>query len=324
MILKFVILIIFVNLHSSLGQFVSCSYRIFSNLYSCDLTIQNPNGLNNFASIGGTHLSGMTDNDVRRILRVAGSNTTNFPSIICEKFQSVTRFDMSGINIQAIDEYSFKNCKKLQHLYLENNNIKKVDEKAFNENIDLLVLNFPFNQLSELSENVFKSLQKLVILDIGVNKISDLPQNIFSSLKRLHSLSLPSNQIKNLRIEWFLENLNSLNLGGNLVEELPRNIFMSLKNLNRLHFYSNKFKVIHSGSFRGLSNLKTIDFDNNQIQAIDEEFIDHTGVERLDMINNFCVNQRIFDNSTTRMSMRLALQNCFKNFDDLLLGKNFT
>jgi len=324
MIVKLVILIILVNLRSSLGQFLSCSYRNNdSGGYTCDLTIQNPNGLNNFASIGGTHMTGKSNNDVRRVVRAAGSNTTNIPSIICEKFQSSIYIELYEIGIQMIDEKAFKNCKELLYLYLSGNRITKIDEKAFVENLELNSLHLYRNQLSALSENVFKNQHKLTYLALYSNRLSDLPKNIFNSLQILNTLDLENNQLKNPRVEWFLPlgNLQTLWLDGNQIEELSRNIFMPLKKLNLIYLHNNKLKVIHSDPFRGVSNLKQIRIENNQIEAIDEKFIDNTGVQSLDIRSNLCVNQNIFDNSTSRISMRLALQSCFKKFDDLLPGK---
>ena len=326
MITKLVILIILLNLRSSLGQILSCSYRNDNDYgYTCDLTIQNPNGLNNFASIGGTHLSGKTNSDVRQVFRIIGSNTTNVPSIICDTFQSVTRLVYSEMGIKTIDEKAFKNCKKLQLVGFTSNKISRIDENAFVENSELLILGINDNHLTGLSENYFKNLQKLTYLGINNNRFSDLPNNIFSSLQSLIELDISASQLKNLRVEWFLPlvNLRFMWTAFNQIEELPRNIFMPLKKLEVIFLDNNKLKVIHSDPFRGLTNLREIYFYNNQIEAIDENFIDNTGVKRLNMNNNLCMNREIFDDSTSRVSMRLALQTCFKNFDDLLPGKFF-
>ncbi|KAL7043443.1 hypothetical protein ACKWTF_001505 [Chironomus riparius] len=324
MILKLVVLLVLLNFRSSLGQFLSCSYRNNDTYgYTCDLTIQNPNGLNNFVSIGGTHLTGKTNNDVRRVLRVFGSNTTNVPSIICDKFQSVTRINMDYIGIQTIDEKAFENCKKLQILNLSTNRITKVDEKAFTENLELIDLDFFYNQLSELSENLFKNQKKLTRLSLYSNKLSDLPKKIFNSFQNLISLNLGGNELKYPRVEWFLSlgSLQTLYLRINQIEQLPRNIFMPLKNMESIYLENNNIKVINSDPFRGLYNLKTVFLSDNKIEAIDERFIDNTGVDTLIVPRNICVHSNIFDNSTSRISMRLTLQDCFENFDDLIPAK---
>ena len=86
------ILIFILNTSGSFGQneVLSCNYKIDSFYgYTCELTIQNPNGLNNFLIIVGKHLDGKTNDDVRNVISIYGSNTTNVPSIICKLFGNV-------------------------------------------------------------------------------------------------------------------------------------------------------------------------------------------------------------------------------------------
>jgi len=318
----FSILIFAVNFHACYCQVLSCVYRIDGYGYTCFLTIQNPNGLNNFTRINGTHLTGKSNNDVRHIYDGYGSNTTNIPSIICETFQFATTIVLQSIGIQIVDEYSFKNCKNALFLSLVSNKITKVDEKSFSENLELQGLYLYNNELTTLPENVFTNQQKLDILRIDLNKITDLPENIFHSLTNLTRLDMDNNQIKNLGSEWFknLHKLNILYLYSNQIEELPKNVFRSLKELNAIRLYNNKFKVVHSDSFGISPNLTEVYFGNNQINAIDERFIDNTGVEWLQMYGNLCANTDIFDSSESRESMRNKLQTCFNNYKALYPG----
>lgn len=285
----------------------------------CNLIIQNPNGLNNFTEIDGTHLSGKGNNDVRTIESYS-ERTINIPSIICETFQYAIRIVLYKVEIQTIDEYSFKNCAKLSYLDLTENKITTIEEKSFINNIELESFYFWGNLLTTLPENVFEKQQKLKILWLTANKISDLPKNIFSSLTNLNRLDIQANQIKNLKVEWFenLEQLVSVYLHGNLIEELFTNIFNSTKKLERIWLHNNKLKVIPSIGI--LPKLTLITLDANKINAIDSRLIDNTGVEELSMIGNQCANYIIFDNSTSRHSMRNELQTCFDNYEAMFSG----
>ena len=320
--IKLLVLIVLINFRSSFGQSLSCTYSGSSSTYSCSLSIQNPNGFNNFTSIGGTHLTGMTDNDVKYITRSSGS-TTNFPSIICDTFQSLLEISFGSYGIQMIDENAFKSCKKVKSLSLSSNRISKIDENAFVENTELDYLTFNVNQLSEVPENLFKNQYKLNELRLCTVPLPDMPKNIFNSLQNLTILHLEGNQLKDLRAEWFLPltSLRTIQLNNNLIEELPKDIFVPMKNLNTLYLNNNKLRVIQSDPFQGVSNLRNIYFQNNQIEAIDEKFINYTGVQTINMQYNICANQSITDTSIPRTTMRQALQNCFKNFKDLYPGE---
>ncbi|CAG9798446.1 unnamed protein product [Chironomus riparius] len=321
--IKFFLSIVLINFRSNFGQSLNCTYS-GSTAYTCSLTIQNPNGFNNFTSIGGTHLTGKTDNDVQYIS--SSGSTTNVPSIICDTFPNLLKIEFGSNGIQIIDEKAFKNCTKLKNLWLQSNRISKIDENAFVENVDLLFITFNVNQITEVAENLFINQHKLTELRLCSIPLSDLPKNIFNSLQNLTILHLESNILKDLRAEWFLPltSLLTIYLSSNLIEELPKDIFIPMKNLNTLYLGNNKLKVIPSDPFKGVSNLKTIQFQNNQIEAIDEMFINNTGVQNLNMLNNICANQDIVDTSIPRTAMRSALQNCFKKFNDLYPDHNNT
>jgi len=316
------VLIIFISNHQSYGQVLNCDFLFYNTLYTCNLTIVNPNGLNNFTGISGTHLTGMTDNDIERIYSPTGSNSTNVPSIICEKFKNVEYIYLLSMGIKKIDEHSFKNCKILFYLDLGFNQIDTIDEKSFSENTELHYLYLLYNELTSLPENVFLNQQKLVTLWFDYNRISNPPKNVFDPLENLRELDLRGNQIKNLKVRWFekLENLKNLYLVSNQIEELPKNVFSPLKNMDLLDLYNNKLKTIHANSFGILPNLTTINMMFNFIDAVDERFIDNTGVISLNMQNNNCANVFIFDDSTSRETMRNDLQNCFNNYNILYPG----
>ena len=291
-----------VNIQYILGQnsLLSCDYYVsISSGYTCILKLINPNGFNNFTTINGTHLTGMTDNDVIVISSNSQSNTQNIPSIICEKFKNTEMIMMYLNNIQRIDDYSFEKCEQLLYLELISNLITEIDEDAFEENI------------------------KLEKLFIGLNPLNDLPEDLFEPLKNLTVLSISRNQITALRPEWFepLENLQTLWIYENPIEELPKNIFKPLRNLIGLYAYKCNLKEISSESFGIHPQLTTFSFHMNQIEAIDERIIDNTNVTNFYMTTNLCADINITDTSASRQSMRTDLRNCFDNYDELYPGK---
>ncbi|KAL7043457.1 hypothetical protein ACKWTF_001515 [Chironomus riparius] len=316
------IVIIIIGNHASYSQLLNCSYRNNDTLgYTCDLTINNPNEFNNLTEISGLHMTGMTDGDVQRILSVTGSNSTNIPTIICEQFINVTRIELLSMGIQRIDESSFKNCKMLNYLDLKSNRITIIDEKSFIENTELQTLYLLSNQLSILPKNVFLNQQKLQKLWLNFNRLSNPPKNVFDPLKGLTELDWRGNGIRNLSVEWFekLESLTSLHFRSNLIEELPKNVFSSLKKMTSLNIDANRLKIIHADSFGVLPSFTQINLSYNQIYAVDEKFIDKTGLKLIAIGYNLCVNSTIFDNTATRDEMRYSLQYCFNNYQNLNL-----
>ena len=287
MIAKYFTLIVLlcINCNKINGQneVLSCVYSQYSYYgYTCDLTIKNLNGLNNFQYINGTHINGKSDSDVTNVVFAYGSNSTSIPSIICEKFKNSKYFTIESKGITEINEYSFPNCENLVNLRINFNNIKKVYKNAFSKNL------------------------QLEMLSILVSEIITLPVNVFPGPgNKLTFLSLAANKIKVLKPEWFenLVNLTTLDLRSNEIEELPLNIFAPLKNLQQFLMGENKLKVLSSKSFFDISKV-SFEFHTNQLNAIDENFEKLINFKSV-FYNNICIN--IYD--------------CFENFRNLENGK---
>lgn len=306
------------------GHILVCNYRNdINSAYTCDLTIKNPNGWNNFSEISGAHMIGQNNDDTLHIYRFAGSNTPNVPSIICKTFQYATLINLQQTEMKFIDKDSFKGCSKVSTLNLKDNKITKIDESSFVTNFELEILFLQNNQLTTLPENIFMNQQNLISLHLYGNEINDLPENIFNSLTNLEELDIGHNQIQNLKVKWFenLYELNLLLLDTNHIEELPKNIFSSLKALEIIWINNNRLKVIHADSIGFLTNLTDVYLSNNEINAINEEFIANTGVQRLDMSGNECASEFIEDNSISIEVMKKSLESCFDNYKTVY-GRN--
>lgn len=301
--------------------FIGCNYRIYGDYYYCDLSIFNPDGLNNFTSIAGNHLEGKSNMDVQKLkpLETFNSVSTNFPSIICDTFINVSDMEfLWRFGIQRIDADSFRNCRFLKNLNLVYNNITQIDEDAFVENVRLEQLNLDFNQLPTLPERVFRNQQFLETLTFSQNEIVKLPVGIFRGLYNLRMLNLLSNNLTVISSEWFedLYIVNRLYLNNNFITELPVGAFKNMKSLMRLYLENNALSVIASNSFSQHPILEFIHLMNNRINAIDERFVDNTAVRSIRMENNICANLIINDDTPGREILRSQLSTCFENFQD--------
>jgi len=335
-------------LSSVQSVFSGCSYITYNTYgYTCDLTIQNPNGRNNFTDISGGHAWFRGDGNVESVFSMPGSYSIIVPAVICNKFYNNIWIHLRSIGIKVVDYYAFRNCKNLQYVDLNSNEITDINGMSFTNNLQLTTLILSYNQLSSLPESVFSKLQKLTTLRLNNNKLSNLPQNIFVATKALKQLNLDSNQIaalpskifasltnlqtlnmnynkiSNISVDWFkaLGNLLTLSLDGNLIEDLPKNAFSPLKKITNIYLNNNKLKIIHSDSFGVLPSLTVIYLRNNEIDGFYEKIIDITKVNTLNLSGNLCANVNIFDNSTTRETMRAAMEKCFDNYEMTVFGK---
>jgi len=257
-------------------EMIQCRYYNYSgSVYSCDLTIYNPNGLNNFTVINGTHLTGKTDALVKYIFRDQIFVTPIVPSVICKQFTNLIEIYFRPAKIQKLDKYSFSDCKNVLYIGLYN------------------------NEITQIGQNTFSNCQSLTNLYLYNNKINQLDEKSFNGASKVVYLRLQNNPIQNF----------------------PKNIFKPLTSLVRLDASFTNLSVIHSDSFGIHLKLTRLYLQYNQIDAFDERLIDKTTVSLIDMTNNTCADKLINDTTIMRDSMRLALKTCFKNYENLTIGK---
>jgi hypothetical protein len=103
----------------TLGQSIDC---IYTDNYQCLIILNNPQGFDNFTSIGGAHLQNRTNADVTVVSSYTGTSL-NVPSIICEQFPNLIEITLTGRGITTLTERSFAECKVIKRIHLWNNKI---------------------------------------------------------------------------------------------------------------------------------------------------------------------------------------------------------
>ena len=147
--------------------------------YICELHLTNPNGLDNFIAIDGTHLPGYGNNDVVRVERNPASYTTNIPSIICNTFRNLKNFDFSHDFIAEISDTSLRNCPALEVVALSDNNIRRISADAFRYNPNLWMVYLTHNYITDLPRNLFTSLPNLRYVMLDGNSLEVIHSDTF-------------------------------------------------------------------------------------------------------------------------------------------------
>ncbi|CAH1734453.1 unnamed protein product [Chironomus riparius] len=255
-----------------------CDFKAFYGItYYCNIVPDSSESVEN-------HLKHKTDDDVKLLSFDADLHNTSHvtqseSSPFCQRFKNADEFKTS--------ETLFSVNSKLTHLWLL------------------------ANKLTTLPENIFASQTALVTLSLNSNPFTSLPSNIFDPLESLNELSLREINIKFNPI-WFknLKSLFSLDLSRNQLTDLPKNSFSALESLEHLDLSFNQLTVIHSDSFGHLKSLKTILLEENNVNAIDEQLIDDTALNHLDMDSNKCISDVIQE----RGELKGKLAQCFSNY----------
>lgn len=270
-----------------------CSYYIYGNSYGCELTIDNPNGFNNFTEIEGIHLEGFTNVDIRRLSTSLRSASTNVPSIICETFPNLIELQLYNIGLTEISDTTFTGCASLTELVLSSNRISSIGSNAFVELVAITLIDLSYNALTTLPENLFANQQNLSTLDLSVNQFESIPVTLFQPLENLRTLKMMNVNLSVINSQWFtsnvrlidlnlsnntisvsddsfvgLEGLHYLNLDFNAISEIPSQAFQPLQNLRQLLLTGNNISEVHENSFSQLRSLQILDIGGNPISEI--------------------------------------------------------
>lgn len=214
---RLVALILLLNNLQQTFASISCNYLIYNDVgYSCKLTVDNPNGSNNYTDIQGTHLEGFSDELVVYAEALSDSNSFNVPSIICEKFKNLKSLYFSKSGIRQINDFSFRSCSKLT------------------------TLGFTNNSLLEIGSDSFATLTELETLMMTYSSIEELPVGIFSPLVNMHTLWIYNNKLRVIRFETFgqLLNLKNVYVSMNEIEAIDEN-FIDNTGVTYMDLYGN-------------------------------------------------------------------------------------
>lgn len=215
----------------SQDEFIMCNYIDISGVYSCKLSIYNENHFNNFTEIKGTHLSGRSNDLVKRIYRDQMFITANIPTIMCKQFPNLELIELTPSKIQILDENSFFYCKKVVTITVHYNEITQVGPNTFSNCQSLTHLNINHNKISQLDEKSFVGATNLQVLIIHYNPIKEFPKNIFKPLTNLVQLAASAMELNVVHSDsfGFLLKMTNLHLQNNPIEAFDERIIDKTK-----------------------------------------------------------------------------------------------
>ncbi|KAB5514576.1 hypothetical protein DKX38_028482 [Salix brachista] len=174
---------------------------------------------------------------------------------------------------------SLKGLSSLKHLYLEGNQLNgSIDTKDFDSLSKLEELDLSGNEIENfVTSTGFErpgSLDKLEILDLSSNRISDGNLSFLKGLSSLKQLHLNKNQFKgSMEMKEFdsLSKLVELRLEENEIQNFATSTGSErspgLNKLEILGLSFNKFNDSSLSFLEGLSSLKQLNLDNNQLKG---------------------------------------------------------
>ncbi|XP_037048514.1 leucine-rich repeat neuronal protein 1-like [Bradysia coprophila] len=330
MVLKTLILLVSALSFSS-SQQMTCTYSIntayFDKPYQCTLNVNNPDGLDDAISIGGTHLgtsimdqygnlvSTYNNDSSVQIVKVVGV-TKNIPTAICRQFPNIRELDLTDTSLQIL---SATKCSKLISLTVWYNQIEESVVDLCQYQPALQQITMSFNKIYILSDVTLRSCKNLLRFQVAINQIPTISSTFFANTPIIQSIAIGENPITVIPNGLFngLSKLLFLYINNLLITDLPLNIFADTNQLKGLNMQNNKLMTITSKWFTSatLQSITDINLDGSDVNAIDPVFFTlATNLYTFSLLNNKCYNGKITDFVAKRSSYMPGFQVCINNF----------
>lgn len=192
---------------------LTCDFEVQDESYGCFL---NNVKLGNESSIeiGGAHLGGRTDEDVK-FVEILSSTVDIIPPEIFQKFQNLETF---GIINSRLSKIQLPDCSKIKSLQFTSCQIENIDQEVFKgcKNLETLQLNY--NRLERFHSNILNGLSSLKFLDLFENKLTSLSADFFRHIPNIEKVDFGANRIDAIHPHTFdnLRKLNSVWLDKNI------------------------------------------------------------------------------------------------------------
>ena len=187
-------------------------------------------------------------------------NTTSNNSINATEIRSVSNFSFMGVSTFPAGSVPVD----IEILHLEGNDIHEIKQSDFFNLSSLIELYLQENAISEINGSIFANNGLLKVIDLSSNKISGLPK--FVGLESIEEMYFSSNQIERLKTETFSETstLKVLWLDENLLVEIEHDAFKGLTSLKDLNLNDNDLSVI-SWDLEDLGALHELHLERNKL-----------------------------------------------------------
>lgn len=319
---------------------VMCTYQMSENIYSCNLINQTILTESDMDIETGTHLPGLSDDNVTTLIATGSSVVEIFPSTLINKFidletVALILVGMKGLSnsigscqtlsivillfneISSVPRNIFQNCNQLTYLYLSYNRINFIDVTAFSGLTSLKGLWLTNNEISYIDPLIFESTRNLELLSLDSNSIREVSSRTFELLPLLTNLTLNGNRITTWSSTFHESNqaLEVLRLDQNEISSLSGDVFSNLPHLKVLRVGN---LIDELPTFIGLNSLEELYLNDNKLKAVSaNSFTNLVNLRKLDLSFNNIESVNFMLASTVLLPNLDILDLAFNNISEI-------
>ncbi|XP_064097880.1 chondroadherin-like [Macrobrachium nipponense] len=217
----------------------------------------------------------------KRLLEIAGA--------VAKRHLQIRAMKIADSDLEDLPEGAFDGLE-IEQLVIVSSKLGAVGEKVFaglGNSLRELVLDN--DELEEVPTDSLSYLGALETLHLSSNQIQKVPNYAFGKLENLQELRLGRNNISRVDSLAFgncCRELKMLDLSSNILRSVPTESFFNLANLTVLKLDGNKIEGIGEEAFSGLTQLNTLDLENNLISTVEDNAFRKSWVQNLVLTKN--------------------------------------
>lgn len=124
------------------------------------------------------------------------------PKRLGSMFVNLKTISITKSNLCIVEFRDFKNMRKLEKLYLNENKIKNISQCAFRYAENLEIIDLSGNFIEKLDENIFAKLPNLQQLNLNDNLLVHLESGLFRNNLNLEKILIQQNHLKIIEINF--------------------------------------------------------------------------------------------------------------------------
>jgi Leucine-rich repeat (LRR) protein len=161
--------------------------------------------------VSGSHKSSLNDQNVATFYAYS-PKMRFFPKLLGATFVNLKTVLITKSNLCLVEFRDFKNMRKLEKLYLNDNKIEKIAPCVFRYAEKLEIIDLSGNQIAELSEDVFANLPHLQQLNVNDNLLVHLESGLFRNNLDLKEILIQKNQLEIIETNFMKDKIEVVDL----------------------------------------------------------------------------------------------------------------
>jgi hypothetical protein len=221
---------------------LNCNFVFVRGTYVCQLNgVTVPDNQNLNFIIGGTHVAGYDDSDVREIA-IQNSNIPFVVTPLFLRFRNVRSYYSTNSGVTRIQSGAFRNATNLSHILVNREfALRTLEPNGFSDALNLVEIDLGGGIIEEIHPTAFANLNRLTSLDLRQNKIQRLSAQTLATLPSLRTFAVSRNELESIDDRLFANNpqITTLDFDFNQINAIGRNLLDNFDNLQFLGLSNN-------------------------------------------------------------------------------------